>query len=85
MNNKTGNKCGTGLDGYLRCRRKNIPWILYAEKKGELTVDDLFKQMNATLGDHRRQGKGLAAPNEVKQGTTPLLNKFNRLLLEDEG
>jgi hypothetical protein len=65
-----------------------FPWMGYAQREGQLTVDGLFKQMGTAFRDPRHQQKALSQLNKIKQGARPFnefLNEFNRLILEAEG
>jgi hypothetical protein len=65
-----------------------FPWISFAQKQGQLTVEGLFKQMAVAFRDPRHQQKALSRLNKIKQGIRPFnefLNEFNRLILEAEG
>ena len=64
------------------------PWMTYAQRTGEFTVEKLFEQMRTAFSDPRRCQKALSQLNRTKQRSQPLnefLNEFNRLILEAEG
>ena len=64
------------------------PWLSYAEKTGQFTVENIFAQMTIAFRDPHYQQKALDALNRLKQGKrslTDFMNDFNKLLLEAEG
>lgn len=64
------------------------PWMEYAQRTGNFTVEGLFEQMDIAFRDPRAREKAMAEINRTKQRGIPFkefLNKFDRLLLEAEG